>query len=1268
MARLHVLSDWHGPGEEKTARRLTAELPDDWDVIAGRQIPTHTDPVDFDLIVVGVNGIYVCEEKSWGPHVVAGEVAWYVNGEQRSDPVGQVAHAARVLAGRLRAKVGGWTAAQANLPRGVRPVTGHVVMSHSSIDLSGTGDLGEDKVVTLDAAAAMLTARDAALPDTMSALRPKAMSYLLGLGSRNPAGAPKQIMQYKVAGLLGTDGNAQVYAGSNPAGELVFLHCVPVANATDRPAAELLAKREHDALTLLAKEDRTWHVRDWFDWEGYRVTPIMPDLSGISLWKLSGDRPTPTDQENRIPPEIAKPVVHDAFAALTSVHAKEIMHRALRPRYIEITGDDRVRFRDFSRARIPSVETIAPSLFDDHPSTPFRAPGASMEFFGTKDDVYSLALSLVLWIHGDQDETPDHDQARERAAAYPEIGELMARCLAPDYNDRPEAAEVASATAPDKATALAIIEDESTPIAGQLVADRYRLKHQLGEGAWAITWLATDEQLQGELRTLKYLKPDRVSWAQAFGEYQNTDTLRSRFCARVYDLRPQPEPGVLVQEYVPGTTLKELVTRETPTGDEFRRIALDVLAGLGDAHQQGLYHRDVSPANIIVRDDGAARLIDFGLAAHVDDAHSAVGSPPFTAPEVWERRAWSPAADLYAAAASILHAMLGRYPYASTDLSGRRTLVPPSDEDRLRFGGAFLDVLYQGVSYDPADRPQSAADFVRLLTEPSTPSTTDKRKVNPTVAALRGLYRESGIGNAGNRGLDDVFAHDTYAKTRLDTELLPAILNKKLDVVVLSGNPGDGKTSFLVKVCDALDARQAEKVHEDKAGWVKRLDGHTFVAVYDASESNGVLSSDEMLYRALDLADGEDRNRCTVLIAANDGRVTQFFTENEDEYPDVAAELSKQRRGDASPDSRVVLVDLKQRALAMPKKADAKAEAPDLAAAILDLFTTDFRWSDCADCVSRDVCPILRNATDLRAPATKAAVMELVLTSHLRRRRRATVRDVRSAFAWLITGDLSCDEVHSEREADEGPATDARLLPGLTFAGASSDNLLQEWAELDPAGLPAPGAIRAARAREDLIPDLHTILDADIRRLKRALFLGQWGTASGRLEVRSYRHLDEYLGALDTPEQALPRFLAGLSKVLGFVGYDGVRLALRDQMYDAPAVRAIVVIKELETTEFALAASGARSRYIESFPDLLVLRHSSGAKLRITLDTAELLLRAADGEILGDLASEAIRQEVTAFGNRLRREPAHAVRIIDGSGRSLRAKAIGGQIVREDAP
>jgi hypothetical protein len=68
-----------------------------------------------------------------------------------------------------------------------------------------------------------------------------------------------------------------------------------------------------------------------------------------------------------------------------------------------------------------------------------------------------------------------------------------------------------------------------------------------------------------------------------------------------------------------------------------------------------------------------------------------------------------------------------------------------------------------------------------------------------------------------------------------------------------------------------------------------------------------------------------------------------------------------------------------------------------------------------------------------------------------------------------------------------------------------------------------------------------------------------------------------------------------------------------------------VVVKELPADEFLLSPATSPSEYVESFADQLVLRHQSGPRLRIPLDTAELLLRAAEGEILGDPASARAR-------------------------------------------
>lgn len=1267
MARLHVLGDWHGFGEEKTARRLADELPQDWDVVAGRQIPDALGTVDLDLVVVGANSLFVCEEKAWGKRIHVGEVTWYVDGDRRHNPANQVAHASRVLAGRLRTKVDGWKQGLAALPRGRRPVSGHVVLSHDNLTLVGAAELGEDVVLRLAETSKRLEELDAEFPAALGPLRPRLMSYLLGLDKRPEAGPPERIMQYRVLGRPTVQGNAKVYPARNPAGDPVLLYCVPVSGSPDTGgAARRLATREHDALEALAARERTWRVQGWFDWEDYLVTPIVVAMDGTSLGKLAHDT------SEAVAPDVAVAVVHDAFRALADVHGEDITHRALQLRSIEVTPPpgNRVRLRDLSRAHLPSTETIAPSLESDHPSSAFQPPGTTPEFFQPGDDVYALALCLVQWLHGDAADEPDHDLARTRAAAYPGVGTVLARCLAPKITDRPTAAEAADLTDPSPPAPPPPPPDAERMEPNALLAGRYRLLEKLGEGAWAQTWLAWDETLEVH-RSLKHLHPHKSNFDDVRNEYLHADLLHSPYCARPYDVLAHPEPGVLVQTYVPGQSLQSAADSGRLVEQEhLRRVAVDVLRGLADAHRELLFHRDVSPNNIIVRDDGSAALIDFGLAQRASDAKSAVGSPPFTAPEVITRRDWTPAADIYSAAVSVLRAVLGRYPYAGLSLEERRTLVPPSAAQRQRFGGALLDALFRAAAYDPADRPQDAAIFADQLQRardvPVRPAGLPR--TNPTVDALRGLYRGSSLGNAGNRGMDDVFAHDTYVRTRLDDELLPAVLAGELDVVVLSGNPGDGKTSFLVQVGQALDDAGAESVHADAAGWRKRLGGRTYAAVYDASESHEGLSADDLMRSALDPAPGDDPDRRTVLLAANDGRVAQFFfADYADRYPQTVAALERQGSGEAPAAARIVLVDLKRRALALPPS----APGTGIAVGILDSLTEHGRWAECADCVAHDVCPIRRNAELLRSDGARAAVSELLLTSHLRRRRRATVRDVRSAFGWLITGDLSCAAVHAEHERGQDPGSGPlRRTPDLTFARSAADYLIDEWSELDPAGLAAPSVGRAARADRNLIPDLSAVEQDVMGRLKRSLFFGAWSApASAQREARAYRYLPEYLAALDDPEPARARILLGVSRILAYPGYDDEsHLALRDRVFDDPAVRAIVVVKELAADQFRLEPAAAPSPFVESFTDQLVLRHpESNARLRVTIDLAELLFRAADGEIVGDIASAALRQEIAGFGNRLRLQPARSVRIVDGSGRAVRASVIdGGRIALGD--
>jgi hypothetical protein len=844
----------------------------------------------------------------------------------------------------------------------------------------------------------------------------------------------------------------------------------------------------------------------------------------------------------------------------------------------------------------------------------------------------------------------------------------LGACLDDDPDKRPRSSEVTeridqalmllvSAPAPAGRSGAA---DQAEFRVGGMVAGRYAIIESLGHGGFAHTWRARDRTTDAD-RVIKQFHDDATA-DYARREYDVADRVRHDHCARVYDISAG-RPGYLVLEYVPGENLRDFAANQRPDATRYLAIALDALAGLSYLHAHGLVHRDVTPTNVIVESEGGAKLIDFGISGPAG-ATSIVGTPPFIAPELRAGRGATQLSDIYGFSVTMIYTMLGRYPYTGDPARGndnRDQLVPLTDDEREswgRFGVAMLDLFFDGAAADPARRPTSAdelADRLGLLGEIKEVEGT--ALVNPVVDELRGLYRASTVGNRGNRGLDDEFARATYVPTLLDTKLMPAVLAGGMRLVLLTGNPGDGKTSFLVQVGGELESRGAEVLAKDDAGWRMRLAGHTFIAVYDASESHEGRSSDELMREALAVGPGEDRARRTVLLAINDGRLLQFFDEHEDLYEDEAAEVRRQLAGKAPHDPGIALVDLKRRTLAP------RPGGPSLAGRILDNFTEPRRWARCGACLSRHVCPMVHNAEVLRGPA-RDGVEELVATSHLRRHRRATFRDVRSAMAWLITGDNSCANVHDARKRgmDLRRAQDT-LVEDLAFDPDSADYLVQEWADLDPAETAAPEVERAARADSGMVADPATFTDRDRQRAQRQLFFGLWRSVPiGRSTVRAYRYLDEFEATLaeQTPGRQA-RILLGLSRLLGAPGYRGDNLAVSDQ----GAGGTWAVLKEIPSDEFVLEQVSQPSAYVEWRPDALRLRHRSGPSLVLTLDTVELVLRTADGDLIGDSATDSVRQEIETFAAALRHSPASSVRVVDPAGAARRAVIVDQWIIME---
>lgn len=202
---------------------------------------------------------------------------------------------------------------------------------------------------------------------------------------------------------------------------------------------------------------------------------------------------------------------------------------------------------------------------------------------------------------------------------------------------------------------------------------------------------------------------------------------------KVFDFGKVDGVPYLVLEWVEGSTLQDSI-REGPLPDKtVKRIAADVLNGLRSVHEQGLLHRDIKPDNILVDNNGNARLTDFSLAGTVQlpnlTAHnSLVGSPAYMAPELFQGSPADLRSDLYSLGITLLEVLTGSNPFASDDPMISLELIQKVKPPRIAGGkidpslAALIDSL---LARDPDKRPQSCVEASKILSGAIEPSESE---------------------------------------------------------------------------------------------------------------------------------------------------------------------------------------------------------------------------------------------------------------------------------------------------------------------------------------------------------------------------------------------------------------------------------------------------------------------------------------------------------------------------------------------------------------
>ena len=275
---------------------------------------------------------------------------------------------------------------------------------------------------------------------------------------------------------------------------------------------------------------------------------------------------------------------------------------------------------------------------------------------------------------------------------------------------------------------------------GTLLANRYRIIRQLGQGGMGSVWLAEDMQLDNKQFAIKMLPPILVSNKRAYRQLKDEALVAMKLThPNIVTLRAFEENGgnpFLVMDYIDGETLDDYLYEKCKvenvkckvsgglSEDEVIRLLKPIAAALDYAHGEGVVHRDVKPANVMIRKDGHPFILDFGIAREMQETMTRVtgklssGTLLYMSPEQLNGDRPSPSQDVYSFAAMTYECLKGEPPFARGQIEYQIiNNTPPPLNDPAQGSGSSVSAdlaesVMAGLAKTPERRPQSCKDVL----------------------------------------------------------------------------------------------------------------------------------------------------------------------------------------------------------------------------------------------------------------------------------------------------------------------------------------------------------------------------------------------------------------------------------------------------------------------------------------------------------------------------------------------------------------------------
>lgn len=1103
-------------------------------------------------------------------------------------------------------------------------------------------------------------------------------------------------------------GFRRVYRATHPTRQdrvILHLYDLSADPKADRKAEER-ARREFDSLQKLQIYRWAPRILDSFQ--------SVPGYCGEMYFFTLIDPAAPTIAD-RIPDRSWNPRSRVEFAcraleALRELHeagGKEltILHRNLTPQTILVTSDNQPLFTGFQWAHLPDHVSIGSTALIQEFAPQFLAPEVRANGLAAADrrsDLFSLCASLVEILQ----ELPGVEEPRE----------ILEDALKENPKERPTIEEIVvrlrtwlGDSVPPLVAPSAKFWSEGQEI--PFGKRHYRIVSKLGSGGMGTTFKVVEIR-PGDQSELGVFVA-KVAHNQEAGERirRGYEMVRSHVArhvvlSAVFEVAPEWKDNefVALLSWIEGTPLAEFIgvfpllsqeLDEAVPEDLALRWVRDVCDGLRILHQNDLVHGDVSPRNLIVSGSSLV-LTDYDFVTKVGANYSAPGTVLYCAPSAECREKSSPADDFFALAATFYHVVFDQEPFFVGGIRDKSKGLcweglPRDDYPRL------VRVLERATHPDPSqrfssanealaflDRLDSSAKTVDTVTSrvetdrgssqsvvPPGTSRSEKPQSNDWLRELLRSYPGSRWGNTETRGLDSEFAERTYVPTNLEETLWDDILKRRVRLVILCGNAGDGKTALLQHLAQRFGLKQR---HSSARVLKGSHNGLRILINLDGSAAWQDRSSNDLLDELFEpFQNGSSPKDLVHLVAVNDGRLLEWIESVEERRgtTPLTKSLRAHLEGNGADrgDSYLRFLSLRDRSLVgglSPE--DGTIETQFLDRLVDQLYggaKAEAIWSPCLSCASRNRCEVFRAArvfgpegvperiSEQQHRHARRRLYDMLKAVHMRGETHITMRELRAALVYVLFGVDYCEDYHKKPLESFFPYWDRAFSPR---SPNRQGPVLMELLRFDPALDAHPHIDRYLTEQpffeeEKTIPHYPDLSLASARRRAYFEWLPEWieqvgGTTSaldllGGAALRAFSELP--LMKEEDRDRACQIICRGIARLeylpeLAYARKDVVPLRVPPR---TPTETIFWVEKDIG--RFRLEADLPPTQ-----PGLerlhravwLIYRYRDGReeRLRLGLDLFARLWELSEGYQLGDVASDEIFTQLSIFVQRLLRE------------------------------